>query len=81
VHSFGIQVSRIRLDPQLTSGMVERVIACDRFQVPTTEARLGVAWRWSTPSSTPASPHTRQYEVSSSTHVRRVTPTTLRQNA
>ena len=35
------QVSRIRLRPDLTSGVVEEVITSDRFQVPTTAARFG----------------------------------------
>jgi sugar lactone lactonase YvrE len=41
VQNFSNQVSRIRLDPHLTSGMVEKVITSDRFQVPTTVARFG----------------------------------------
>ena len=35
------QVSRIRLDPDLTAGVVEKVITSDLFQVPTTAARFG----------------------------------------
>jgi sugar lactone lactonase YvrE len=35
------QVSRIRLDPHLTSGVVEEIIASDLFQFPTTAARYG----------------------------------------
>jgi sugar lactone lactonase YvrE len=35
------QVTRIRLDPHLTSGVVEKVIASDLFQFPTTAARFG----------------------------------------
>jgi sugar lactone lactonase YvrE len=35
------QVTRIRLDPQLTSGVVEKVITSDLFQVPATAARFG----------------------------------------
>jgi sugar lactone lactonase YvrE len=35
------QLSRIRLDSQLTSGVVEEVITSDRFQFPTTAARFG----------------------------------------
>jgi hypothetical protein len=35
------QVSRIRLRPDLTSGVVEEVITSDLFQVPTTAARFG----------------------------------------
>jgi hypothetical protein len=35
------QVSQIRLAPDLTSGMVEKVITSDLFQVPTTAARFG----------------------------------------
>ena len=45
MHNLSNQVSRIRLGPQLTCGVVEPVIPCDRFQVPTAAARLGVAWR------------------------------------
>ncbi|HEV8651627.1 MAG TPA: hypothetical protein VG276_20095 [Actinomycetes bacterium] len=35
------QVSRIRLRPDLTSGVVERVITSEVFQTPTTAARFG----------------------------------------
>ena len=35
------QVTRIRLRPSLTSGVVEKVITSDLFQVPTTAARFG----------------------------------------
>jgi hypothetical protein len=35
------QVSRIRLDAHLTSGVVEEVVTSDRFQFPTTAARFG----------------------------------------
>jgi sugar lactone lactonase YvrE len=35
------QVTRIRLDPQLAFGVVEKVITSDLFQVPTTAARFG----------------------------------------
>jgi sugar lactone lactonase YvrE len=35
------QVTRIRLAPDLSSGMVERVITSDLFQTPTTAARFG----------------------------------------
>ena len=35
------QVSRIRLRPHLVSGVVEKVITSDLFQVPTTAARFG----------------------------------------
>ena len=35
------QVTRIRLDSHLTSGVVEEVITSDRFQFPTTAARFG----------------------------------------
>jgi sugar lactone lactonase YvrE len=41
VQNFSNQVSRIRLRPDLTSGVVEEVITSDRFQVPTTAARFG----------------------------------------
>jgi sugar lactone lactonase YvrE len=35
------QVTKIRLDPHLTSGIVEEVITSDLFQFPTTAARFG----------------------------------------
>jgi sugar lactone lactonase YvrE len=35
------QVSRIRLSPDLTSGVVEKVITSDLFETPTTAARFG----------------------------------------
>jgi sugar lactone lactonase YvrE len=35
------QVTRIQLDPQLTSGVVQEVITSDLFQVPATAARFG----------------------------------------
>jgi sugar lactone lactonase YvrE len=41
VQNFSNQVSRIRLAPDLTSGVVEEVITSDRFQIPTTAARFG----------------------------------------
>jgi sugar lactone lactonase YvrE len=41
VQNFSNQVSRIRLRPDLTSGMVEEVITSPLFQVPTTAARFG----------------------------------------
>jgi sugar lactone lactonase YvrE len=41
VQNFSNQVSRIRLAPDLTSGVVEEVITSDLFQVPTTAARFG----------------------------------------
>jgi sugar lactone lactonase YvrE len=41
VQNFTNQVSRIRLAPDLTSGLVEEVIASDLFQIPTTAARFG----------------------------------------
>jgi sugar lactone lactonase YvrE len=41
VQNFSNQVSRIRLSPDLTSGVVEKVITSDLFQVPTTAARFG----------------------------------------
>ena len=55
VQNFSNQVSRIRLAPELTSGVVEEVITSPLFQVPTTAARFGSRLGWSTPSSTPAS--------------------------
>ncbi|HET9939276.1 MAG TPA: hypothetical protein VFQ28_10815 [Gaiella sp.] len=41
VQNFDNQVTRIRLDPHLTSGVVEEVITSDLFQIPTTAARFG----------------------------------------
>jgi sugar lactone lactonase YvrE len=41
VQNFSNQVSRIRLRPDLTSGVVEKIITSDLFQVPTTAARFG----------------------------------------
>jgi sugar lactone lactonase YvrE len=41
VQNFSNQVSRIRLRPDLTSGVVEEVITSPLFQVPTTAARFG----------------------------------------
>lgn len=41
VQNFSNQVSRIRLRPDLTAGVVEKVITSDRFQIPTTAARVG----------------------------------------
>jgi sugar lactone lactonase YvrE len=41
VQNFSNQVSRIRLRPNLASGVVEKVITSDLFQVPTTAARFG----------------------------------------
>jgi sugar lactone lactonase YvrE len=41
VQNFSNQVSRIRLAPDLTSGVVEEVITSDLFQIPTTAARFG----------------------------------------
>jgi sugar lactone lactonase YvrE len=41
VQNFSNQVSRIRLRPDLTSGVVEEVITSDLFQTPTTAARFG----------------------------------------
>jgi sugar lactone lactonase YvrE len=41
VQNFSNQVTRIRLHPHLTSGVVEKVITSDLFQVPTTAARFG----------------------------------------
>jgi sugar lactone lactonase YvrE len=41
VQNFTNQVSRIRLAPDLTSGVVEEVITSDLFQIPTTAARFG----------------------------------------
>jgi sugar lactone lactonase YvrE len=41
VQNFSNQVSRIRLAPDLSSGVVEEVITSPLFQVPTTAARFG----------------------------------------
>ena len=41
VQNFSNQVSRIRLRPDLSSGMVEEVITSPLFQIPTTAARFG----------------------------------------
>jgi sugar lactone lactonase YvrE len=41
VQNFSNQVTRIRLSPNLTSGVVEDVITSDLFQVPATAARFG----------------------------------------
>jgi sugar lactone lactonase YvrE len=41
VQNFSNQVSRIRLAPDLTFGVVEEVITSELFQIPTTAARFG----------------------------------------
>ena len=41
VQNFDNQVTRIRLDPHLSSGVAEEVITSDLFQIPTTAARFG----------------------------------------
>lgn len=41
VRNFDNQVARVRLDPHLTSGVVEELITSERFQVPATAARFG----------------------------------------
>ena len=41
VQNFSNQVSRVRLSPDLTSGVVEGVITSDLFQVPATAAIFG----------------------------------------
>jgi sugar lactone lactonase YvrE len=41
VQNFSNQVSRIRLAPDLSSGLVEEVITSPLFQIPTTAARFG----------------------------------------
>lgn len=41
VQNFSNQISRIRLSPDLASGVVERVITSELFQVPATAARFG----------------------------------------
>jgi hypothetical protein len=57
-------VSRIRLDPQLTCGVVERVIPCDRFQAPTPVTRFGSRLAVvNAKFDTGIPPTARQYEV------------------
>ena len=41
VQNFSNQVARVRLSPNLTSGVIEEVITSDLFQVPATAARFG----------------------------------------
>ncbi len=41
VQNFSNQVSRVRLSPDLASGVVEQVITSELFQVPATAARFG----------------------------------------
>lgn len=41
VQNFSHQISRVRLSPDLTSGVVEHVITSGLFQVPSTAARFG----------------------------------------
>lgn len=41
VQNFSNQVARVRLSPNLTSGVIEKVITSDLFQVPATAARFG----------------------------------------
>jgi sugar lactone lactonase YvrE len=41
VQNFSNQIARIRLRPDLASGVVEAVITSDLFQIPTTAARFG----------------------------------------
>jgi hypothetical protein len=41
VQNFSNQISRIRLRPDLSSGVVEGVITSPLFQIPTTAARFG----------------------------------------
>jgi sugar lactone lactonase YvrE len=41
VQNFSNQIARIRLAPDLASGVVEAVITSDLFQIPTTAARFG----------------------------------------
>jgi hypothetical protein len=41
VQNFNNQVARVRLSPNLTSGVIEEVITSDLFQVPTAAARFG----------------------------------------
>jgi sugar lactone lactonase YvrE len=41
VQNFNNQVARVRLSPDLTSGVIEGVITSDLFQVPTAAARFG----------------------------------------
>jgi sugar lactone lactonase YvrE len=55
------QVTRIRLDPQLTFGVVEKVITSDLFQFPTTAARFGS--RLAVVNAKFDTPTAEQYEV------------------
>jgi hypothetical protein len=58
------QVSRIRLGPNLASGVVEEVITSDLFQVPTTAARFGSRLAVvNAKFDTGFPPTARQYEV------------------
>ena len=41
VQNFSNQIARVRLRPDLASGVVEEVITSDLFQIPTTAARFG----------------------------------------
>ena len=41
VQNFDNQVSRVRLSPDLTSGVVEEIITSELFQIPSTAARFG----------------------------------------
>lgn len=41
VQNFSNQISRVRLSPDLASGVVEQVITSELFQVPATAARFG----------------------------------------
>ena len=41
VQNFSNQVSRVQLNPDLTSGVIEEVITSDLFEVPATAARFG----------------------------------------
>jgi sugar lactone lactonase YvrE len=64
VQNFSNQVSRIRLRPDLTSGVVEEVITSPLFQVPTTAARFGSRLAVvNAKFDTGIPPTARQYEV------------------
>jgi sugar lactone lactonase YvrE len=64
VQNFSNQVSRIRLRPDLSSGVVEEVIISPLFQIPTTAARFGSRLAVvNAKFDTGIPPSTDQYEV------------------
>jgi sugar lactone lactonase YvrE len=64
VQNFSNQVSRIRLRPNLESGVVEKVITSPLFQIPTTAARFGSRLAVvNAKFDTGIPPTARQYEV------------------